>query len=213
MKKICKYFCLFLSFIFCSACISCTNVNSKITSSLDLFYFNTQIHFQTVGSVINKTTENKLRDLFSSLEENLSASEKDSVVYKFNEGKAGDAFTLTDDSLEVLLSAKRSYTLTDGKFNPTVLPSVKLWDFFPNYPVLNFAPPTEDKVLEEKQKIIDFSLIDINEQSKTKFLTNEVKAHPAVCQPDVLSFTQSHLNKFYSAEQSFSSHLSFDWSL
>jgi thiamine biosynthesis lipoprotein len=133
---------------------------------LDLYYFNTQIHLQTNGKV-NEQTLNKLNSLFSSLEKELSASNQDSTISKFNSGKANDKFFLSDDAIKVINISKFCHQLSNGKFNPSVLPLVKLWDFFPNYPILNFTPPTSDKISIEQSKVIDFSLIEIDEQNKT----------------------------------------------
>lgn len=163
MKKALKLLCVFLATLTLSLSASC----QKNFSSLDLYYLNTQIHVQTNGTVVDEQTLDQLHDLFSSLEESLSASKDESTLSKFNAGKSGEKFPLDSDALKVFNLSKRCYLLTNGKFNPSVFPLVKLWDFFPNYPVLNFAPPTAEKIDEQLEKVVDFSLLNIDEENMT----------------------------------------------
>ena len=172
MKRFSKVTALFLCCLFTLFSFSC---KKEQYSSRDLFYFNTNVHIQTVDSIISDDTIKKLEDLFLVLEEEFSISHETSITSRFNQAKSGDTLTLSDTALEVFSLTKDAYEFSKGKFDPTVLPLVKLWKFYPNYPIFDFTVPAKENIEEILSSgAVDFSSITFDKEAKTLTKTNDL---------------------------------------
>ena len=172
MKRFSKVTALFLCCLFTLFSFSC---KEEQYSSRDLFYFNTNVHIQTVDSIISDDTIKKLEGLFSYIEKEFSISYETSIISRFNQAKSGDTFTLSDTALEVFSLTKEAYDFSKGKFDPTVLPLVKLWNFYPDYPVFDFAVPTKESIEEILSSgAVNFSSVTFNKDAKTLTKTNDL---------------------------------------
>lgn len=114
----------------------------------DFYAMNTAIHAEVADKPFVSGEEEKLRELFSSLEKEFSASEKDSFVYALNGAAAGEETEISERGKELLRLSERVFVVTGGAFDPTVLPLSELWGFYPAFPVANFIPPTTERVSE-----------------------------------------------------------------
>lgn len=114
----------------------------------DFYAMNTAIHAEVADKPFVSGEEEKLRELFSSLEKEFSASEKDSFVYALNGAAAGEETAISERGKELLRLSERVLVVTGGAFDPTVLPLSELWGFYPAFPVANFTPPTTERVSE-----------------------------------------------------------------
>ncbi len=171
MKKLSKILSIILSVAFCFAFSSCAKNNS-----LDLYYFNTQIHISTRSKSISNDNKEKIKSLFSSLEKEFSVGNNNSVINKFNELSVGQSTEISERVTAVLNLANDCYNFSDGKFNPAVFPLVKLWGFYPNYPILNFTPPTDEQILQTTSNFtIDFSKVKIDTDNNTIVKTCEIQ--------------------------------------
>jgi thiamine biosynthesis lipoprotein len=167
LSKITAVFLCCLSLLFSLSC-------KEPQSSRDLFFFNTNVHIQTVGSVVSEETIEKLESLFSSLENEFSISKENSLTCKFNLAKSGEIFPLSDTAIDVLSLTKEAHSFTGGKFDPSVFPLVKLWKFYPEYPVANFTVPTDESIETILSSgAIDFSSAILDKDAKTLTKTND----------------------------------------
>lgn len=157
---------LFLSFILILSSIFCFSACSDSGSSFDAYYFKTGIHIETHDSSIKDGTEKALRTLFINAEKQFDIKNSNSPVYAINNGNIGDAVTLSNLGTEVFKIAKDCYNLTDGLFNPSVYPLVKLWQFSPSYPVEKFTLPTDEQI-RQTLNVVNFDGVSLNESNNT----------------------------------------------
>lgn len=136
--------------------------------SSDFYYFNTHINLVTKNKAASNSTLENLNSLFSSIEKEFSLSKESSLTTTFNASKKDMPINLSEVGLEVIKLTKESYDFTNKKFNPAVFPFVKLWSFYPNYPILNFTPPTTLEIENLLSLgVTDYDYVVLDEKSKT----------------------------------------------
>jgi thiamine biosynthesis lipoprotein len=81
-----------------------------------------------------------------------------SDIYRIN-SKAGSWVKVAEDTLEIINKAIYYAKMTDGYFDPTITPILKLWGFYDK----RYRIPTEDEVKRELRKV-DFRRIQIREK-------------------------------------------------
>ncbi|MBQ4098482.1 MAG: FAD:protein FMN transferase [Clostridia bacterium] len=164
-----KSFVKFLTIVFAVILLSTSFACAPKYHSKDFFFFNTQISVVTKNRAISSDAEEKLTSLFSGLEKEFSPSEDNSFTKIFNSLEVGQTMTLSSTAIELYDLAKTCFSYSDGLFNPAVFPLVKAWSFYPDYPILNFTPPSDDKInqLMEDNKL-DFSLVSRTENTLKK---------------------------------------------
>ncbi len=167
MKNYKKFVSLILSVLLLFTLCSC----APKQSSIDFYFFNTQITVFTRGTTVLNATKTELENFFSSLEDEFSLDGENSIINAFNTAKIGDELTLSNRASKLFESAKDCYNFTDKKFNPAVFPLVELWGFYPNYPILNFTPPTQTQI---DQTLLTYSM-DFNTISYDKSNSKLVK--------------------------------------
>lgn len=172
MKFVVKILSLLLAGITCLSLFGCNNQGSVI----ELFYFNTTIHIETHDKPIKSKVLTQIKTSLSSLENTFDLESENGLISTFNSAEAGFKFeNLTNDEVNVLSTSNLSFTLTDGLFNPTVYPLVKLWGFAPYKFSSNFIPPSAEQI-NEVLPLCDFSALSFDEENKTLTkLTGDVK--------------------------------------
>lgn len=115
---------------------------------MDLFAFSSPVHIEVYDGAISQNSKSELNLLFSRYEKNFSISAEDSFTARFNALGAGESIALNGDAANVLQTAYGCNELTNGLFDPTVLPLTKLWRFYPNFPVVDFVPPNSEQLAE-----------------------------------------------------------------
>ncbi len=161
-----KFFCkltILLSVIFTLCGASCS-VNSG--DFLDLYYFNTVIRIESHDKTISNTTKEKLKSMFSSLQNEFDCKDTSSFTYAFNNAKKDQTFTLSSDGMTIIQKAKDSYVFSQNKFDPSIYPLVELWQFAPTYPTLNFTVPDNQSILSALDKL-DFDSVSLDQTAKT----------------------------------------------
>lgn len=93
----------------------------------------------TVNGNNPEASVEKIKALVNGLDKKLSAHDKDSEIYKLNENGTAE---LSEDSLSVLKSAVKYNKLTEGAFNPAMLPVTQLWGF----PDKKYRVPKESEI-------------------------------------------------------------------
>ena len=142
MKIICKFLALITAISICFSFYGCTNNGDVV----ELYYFNTVIHIETHDKSISKDTLKNIEDTLLSLENHFDLDCENGFISTFNRAESGAIKNLTNEELEVFLASNTAYEITNGLFNPTIYPLVKLWGFSPYKFTAGFTPPTEKEI-------------------------------------------------------------------
>ena len=137
-----------------------------------LFAMDTYMEFTAYGKNSEKAVDAAIEEV-QKLDAMLSAENSKSEVYALNEQGNLQA---TDDLEELILRGKEIYQETDGLFDDTIYPVMKLWGF----PTGNYHVPTAAEV-QKKLALVDGNKVEIqtrdsdekgrDSKEKTKFVT------------------------------------------
>lgn len=114
--------------------------------AFNFYAMNTAIYAEATDKPFNQNEGENIRNLFLSLEKEFSASEKDSFISRFNEAKAGEKTEVSDTGKALFKLCEKACALTEGRFNPAVLPLSELWGFYPDFPKEDFTPPQSSEI-------------------------------------------------------------------
>ena len=112
----------------------------------------------------DKTAEelvNEAFDLYQDYENTLSRTIEGSDIYNINNSN-GEPVTVSDDTIEILETAKYFSELSDGAFDITTAPLSILWDFEGEDPTV---PPDDE--IQELLKEVDYTKVKIEENTVT----------------------------------------------
>ncbi len=157
MKKLNKIIVLITTTIIILSCTACKQNGSAV----DFSFFNTIIHVETHDYKMSKETENKLNNLFSTLDREFDANRSNSAVYKINNAEKNQPVQISARFLEIFNLSAEYNAFTDNLFNPAIYPLIKLWQF-DNYPALNFTLPKDEDILSLLSEKTDFSKFHLN---------------------------------------------------
>ena len=137
-----------------------------------LFAMDTYMEFNAYGKNSEKAVDAAIEEV-QKLDAMLSAENSKSEVYALNEQGNLQA---TDDLAELILRGKEIYQETDGLFDDTIYPVMKLWGF----PTGNYHVPTAAEV-QKKLALVDGNKVEIqtrdsdekgrDSKEKAKFVT------------------------------------------
>lgn len=137
-----------------------------------LFAMDTYMEFTAYGKNSEKAVDAAIEEV-QKLDAMLSAENSKSEVYALNEQGNLQA---TDDLAELILRGKEIYQETDGLFDDTIYPVMKLWGF----PTGNYHVPTAAEV-QKKLALVDENKVEIqtrdsdekgrDSKEKAKFVT------------------------------------------
>ena len=137
-----------------------------------LFAMDTYMEFTAYGKNSEKAVDAAIEEV-QKLDAMLSAENSKSEVYALNEQENLQA---TDDLAELILRGKEIYQETDGLFDDTIYPVMKLWGF----PTGNYHVPTAAEV-QKKLALVDENKVEIqtrdsdekgrDSKEKAKFVT------------------------------------------
>lgn len=107
------------------------------------------------------------------LERTVSASVEGSDIWNINHAAAGESVECSAVTVELLLKAREIYRLTEGAYDPSVYPLVKLWGFAPGDFVAGapMSPPSDEEIAAELAKVgfgEDDFVIDADNLTVTK---------------------------------------------
>ena len=117
-----------------------------------LFAMDTYMEFTAYGKNSEKAVDAAIEEV-QKLDAMLSAENSKSEVYALNEQGNLQA---TDDLAELILRGKEIYQETDGLFDDTIYPVMKLWGF----PTGNYHVPTAAEV-QKKLALVDENKVEI----------------------------------------------------
>lgn len=157
MKKSSRFFAACAAAIFAFGFSGCASGSFSCGGETVNFYaMNTVIYAETSDKPFYENEGEKIRELFRSLESEFSASEKDSFISRFNNSAAYEKAEVSENGKTLLSLSEKAYSVTNGKFNPAVLPLSELWGFYPDFPVQNFTPPQDSEI----EKILNSGAIN-----------------------------------------------------
>ena len=124
-----------------------------------LFAMDTYMEFTAYGKNSEKAVDAAIEEV-QDLDGLLSAENDKSEVYALNE--QGN-LQVTDDVAELIARGKEIYQETDGFFDDTIYPVMKLWGF----PTGNYHVPTEEEV-QRKLALVDGDKVEIQTQDSNE---------------------------------------------
>ena len=124
-----------------------------------LFAMDTYMEFTAYGKNSEKAVDAAIEEV-QKLDAMLSAENSKSEVYALNEQGNLQA---TDDLAELILRGKEIYQETDGLFDDTIYPVMKLWGF----PTGNYHVPTAAEV-QKKLALVDGNKVEIQTRDSDK---------------------------------------------
>lgn len=156
-------FILFFSSVSFSAC------NSAGSEKHFTAFKNTAVTVQSRNKSLSSFAEQQISDLLNSLNAEFSATEDSSTVYKINSALAGEKTEISERFKSIAKECEKMYEFTGGKFDPSVYPLTLLWQFAPNFPVVNFTLPSAKEISATKT-LVGYDKFDF-EDGAVKTLT------------------------------------------
>jgi thiamine biosynthesis lipoprotein len=98
------------------------------SSTEQFFVFGTFLDVTVEGAKGDKAIRDA-NQYMEGLEALLSPTVEGSDLYKINNAKAGEVVSCSEDTMALFAIAETLYTLTDGAYDPTIYPLVRLWNF------------------------------------------------------------------------------------
>ncbi len=100
----------------------------------------------------------------------MSTYEESSEISKFNRNTTIEPISISSDFYNVLLAAQKIYTLTEGAWDGTLYPLVRLWGF-DSVPITTLP---NSKWIQKEKSLIGFNKIEILSMDKIKKRTPNV---------------------------------------
>lgn len=164
MKKLAASTCFLITTFFALSLFGC-----KGFVTLDFICFNTQVYITVNGGKITSSDENELKSAFFDMHTSLSVTGNGEVA-ALNLAAANEKVAFGIDAFAVLNLSKNLHALTNGYFNPAVLPLSRLWklssDTFDPKTVISDAPSAEE--IENVLPLTDFDKVLITEDGVYK---------------------------------------------
>lgn len=159
---------LVLTFTACTAAPTPTQTPGESTSgtaqpiSKSNYLLGTEVQI----TIYDKQDESIIDKAFSRISEIESKmtinNAKTSEIIALNEAAGKEAVKVSSDTMDVLERGKYYSQLSDGRFDITVGPIVKLWNIGTEY-----AAVPDPKVLEQKRELIDYNKLQLDRENLT----------------------------------------------
>lgn len=137
------------------------NSESKVTD--EMFALDTIITFTIYDEKeLAKSTIDKCKNEITRLENLLSATKENTDVYNINHSN-GKEVAVSDETAEILRKSKELSKSTNGAFDVSIYPIVKLWGF----DTKEYKVP-DDSEISDTLKYVDFNDIEISDDNRVK---------------------------------------------
>jgi len=131
--KVPKFFSSVLACSLLAVCLfALTGFGAPLTNVITGQTMGTSYRIVLAGSQDTTTLGGIQADIdeaLNQLEDQMSTWRPDSELSRFNASTSTDWFTVSRDTASVVSEAKRIWKISDGAFDPTVAPLIKLWHF------------------------------------------------------------------------------------
>lgn len=156
MKKITALMTIIaIAFCGCSEKESSSQISST-PASRDVFAMDTYMNLKAYGGENTETALDEAVERISELEGLLSVTDENSDIWKINHAEGADT-PVSGDTLEIIDTALKVCSGTDGALDITVYPVVKEWGFTTQ----EYSIP-DSETIEDLLKNVDYKQIGIN---------------------------------------------------
>lgn len=129
-------------------------------------------HFYVYGTVLEVTasTDNEMDDVYkyiSNLENILSPVVEGSDLYKINHSTVGEKIQCNDVTMDIMKKAENIYNLSNGAYDPSVYPLVRLWNFSSDRFMIYDTIPSNSEIEETMKAVGLSSAFSIDYEAKT----------------------------------------------
>lgn len=145
MRNFKKIICVFLAISFLTASLTGVGCSAGETKYAEFFAFDVPVRVEIRNGNLTDEITTEIDSELKRLETIFSV-EQGGEAAKLSDAEANEKITVSKDFAAVLKKISSVFKLTDGKYDPTVFPLVRLWGFYPDYPVSDFAPPSDDEI-------------------------------------------------------------------
>lgn len=130
-------------------------------------------HFYVYGTFLEVTSSDKdgidkVYDYVSSLEDILSPTAEGSDIYKINHSAAGVPVKCQAETMEIMKTAEEIYIASDGAYDPSVYPLVRLWNFSSDRYLIYSDIPSQEEIDKTKE------LTGLNKAFKIDYENSEI---------------------------------------
>lgn len=136
------------------------------------FVYGTNLEIQSKG-IKSSQTISAIHSYIASLEDVLSATQEGSDIYNVNHSKAGVAIECSDVTMQIMRVAYYVFEESDGAYDPSVYPLVRLWKFSGDLYSQNIdSTPTDDEI-EKTMNVVGLDrafAIDFDNNTITKLI-------------------------------------------
>ena len=115
-----------------------------------------------------------IEKVLTQIEDLMSVASDGSDVYRINEAEANESVKVSQMTMDVLLASYRAYEMTDGLFDVTVYPLVKLWKFSADDFVGEADSLPSDADIEEALLHVGFDKIILDSENLTVTKTDSL---------------------------------------
>ena len=137
---------------------SCKTTNKEIKNTQQFFSMDTIIDITIYGENHEKAFK-ECNEEINRLDKLFSVNKKDSDIYKINHSN-GKSVDVSKDTIDVIQSSIEISKITNGDFDITIYPLVKLYGFTTD----KYYAPTQSKI-EEKLKLVNYKDIKVKGDS------------------------------------------------
>jgi thiamine biosynthesis lipoprotein len=146
--------------------IGCSSNDEPVNDSRQLLGTILQISIRDGG--YSTTLTDRAFDRVAEIERRMSTSEDDyesTELLRVNRAAGDEPVSVSEDTFEVLQAAREYSRITDGAFDVTIWPLVKLWAIGSG----GTSVPPEDEI-ESARQAVDYRRLELNEANRTVYL-------------------------------------------
>lgn len=147
--------------------IGCVSNNLGVYDE-NIFALDTIITFKVLGNRTAKKAMGKAIERIHEIEDYMSASKEDSDIFKINASAGERVIEVHEDTFYVIKKGLEYGRLSEGIFDITIGPIVKLWNITSDNPKV----PSKDDI-ENKLSYVDYRKVIIDEDNKSVFLEDK----------------------------------------
>ncbi|WP_018249694.1 FAD:protein FMN transferase [Orenia marismortui] len=163
-EKKCIIFCLLIMSI---GLLGCSAKNTKNSTFKSDYKMGTIVQLKVYGKGVNAIVKSSF-NLIDELEQEMSLNIEDSEINQVNKFAGIKGVNVSHDTYQVINKALNYAKLSQGYFDPTIGPVVKLWGIGSE----NQRVPSKDE-LADKLKLVDYQLVKLNPETQNISLTRE----------------------------------------
>ncbi|MFS8500517.1 MAG: FAD:protein FMN transferase [Caldicoprobacter sp.] len=152
-------------FLLAAVLQGCARTGGVREYSEDIFALNTWVNIRIYAGKNGPDILDKAIKRIEEIESRMSVTIQDSDVSRINSSAGKQPVKVHDDTFEVIKKALKYAEMSNGAFDITIYPIVKLWGITSEHPRM----PT-DAEIQDKLKLVDYRNVVLDEKGKTVYL-------------------------------------------